>query len=46
MIVVFARRYSPAAGTAGCFMASHYDRYYCGKTGHTYFFNKGKAEEA
>ena len=29
------RKYSPVAGTAGCFMAQHFDRYYCGKTGHT-----------
>ena len=36
------RKYSPVAGTAGCFMAQHFDRYYCGKTGHTYFYNKEK----
>ena len=36
------RKYSPVAGTAGCFMAQHFDRYYCGKTGHTYFYNKDK----
>ena len=40
--VVRLRKYSPAAGTAGCFMAQHFDRYYCGKTGHTYFYNKDK----
>mmetsp|Transcript_26805 Transcript_26805/g.80951 ORF Transcript_26805/g.80951 Transcript_26805/m.80951 type:complete len:234 (+) Transcript_26805:66-767(+) len=40
------RKYSPAAGTAGCFMAQHFDRYYCGKTGHTYFYNQSKGESA
>ena len=40
--VVRLRKYSPAAGTDGCFMAQHFDRYYCGKTGHTYFYNKDK----
>ena len=39
------RKYSPVAGTAGCFMAQHFDRYYCGKTGHTYFYNKEKDGE-
>lgn len=44
--VVRLRKYSPAAGSnTGCFMAQHSDRYYCGKTGHTYFFNKGKAAD-
>lgn len=44
--VVRLRKYSPAAGSnTGCFMAQHPDRYYCGKTGHTYFFNKGKAAD-
>ena len=41
--VVRLRKYSPAAGQ-GCFMAQHYDRYYCGKTGHTYFMNDKKEE--
>ena len=27
---------------AGIFMAQHFDRYYCGKTGHTYFYSKDK----
>ena len=40
--VTSLRKYSPVAGTAGCFMAQHFDRYYCGKTGHTYFYNKEK----
>uniref|UniRef100_A0A7S3JUM3 Ubiquitin-like domain-containing protein n=1 Tax=Aureoumbra lagunensis TaxID=44058 RepID=A0A7S3JUM3_9STRA len=42
--VVRLRKYSPTAGNTGCFMAQHSDRYYCGKTGHTYFF-KNKDEE-
>jgi len=44
--VVRLRKYSPAAGTAGCFMAQHFDRYYCGKTGHTYFYNKDEKASA
>ena len=35
--VVRLRKYSPVAGV-GCFMAQHKDRYYCGKSGTTYFY--------
>ena len=42
--VVRLRKYSPAAPNTGCFMAQHYDRYYCGKTTNTYFYNKDKEE--
>ena len=38
--VVRLRKYSPAERAKGCFMAQHPDRYYCGKTGHTYFFKQ------
>ena len=41
--VVRLRKYSPADGAKGCFMAQHSDRYYCGKTGHTYFFKNDDA---
>ncbi|KAJ1454460.1 ubiquitin-related domain-containing protein [Pelagophyceae sp. CCMP2097] len=43
--VVRLRKYSPALANTGCFMAQHYDRYYCGKTGNTYFYNKKDDEE-
>jgi len=40
------RRECPSAECgAGVFMASHFDRQYCGKCGLTYVFNKPKAEE-
>jgi len=29
----------------GCFMAMHFNRYYCGKTGLTYVLKKGEGEE-
>jgi len=35
--VVRLRKYSPVAGV-GSFMAQHKDRYYCGKSGTTYFY--------
>jgi small subunit ribosomal protein S27Ae len=37
------RRTSPAA--PGCFMAQHYNRLTCGKTGLTYFLKDGEAQE-
>jgi len=40
------RRECPAADCgAGTFMASHFDRQYCGKCGLTYVFNKPKGEK-
>lgn len=41
------RRECPAAECgAGIFMASHFDRQYCGKCGLTYVYNKPKEKES
>ena len=42
MVALQALGFKGFADVLRGFMAQHYDRYYCGKTGHTYFYNKEK----